>query len=113
MNICPPLVRQCSMLLWSISCSEGLPKSFQTHSNIETGELFQTQENNSLKTWRNADFKGVKGLTDRDIYVLRTLGAINLPATSYDPRNDSEINIVLMSEIENDQEEDIEAESIN
>ena len=81
--------------------------------NIETGELFQTQENNSLKTWRNADFKGVKGLTDRDIYVLRTLGAINLPATSYDPRNDSEINIVLMSEIENDQEEDIEAESIN
>lgn len=81
--------------------------------NIQTGELFKTQEKKSLKTWLNADFKGIADLSDRDVYVLKTLGAINLPDISYDPRNDSEINVVLRHEFENNQEEDIEAESIN
>ena len=66
--------------------------------------LLGTQGNEFLKTWRNADFKGVTGLTNRDLYVLKILGAINLPDTSYDPQKDANINRKLRHQFEDDME---------
>lgn len=59
---------------------------------VETGQLCTIQEVSSLQTWHNADMAGVQGLTERDIYILKVLGALNLPSTSYNPYSDLEIN---------------------
>lgn len=59
---------------------------------LETGLPYPIEEVSLVKTWYNADMAGVQGLTARDVYILKILGALNLPSTSYDPCSDSEIN---------------------
>lgn len=59
---------------------------------IETGEVMSSEESALLKTWQDADLTGVKGLRDRDVYILSILGAINLPTSSYNPKDDKDIN---------------------
>lgn len=61
--------------------------------NIDTltGNVSEDPET-PLLTWKNADLEGVGGLSDRDAYVLKVLGAINSPESNYNPRNDEKLN---------------------
>lgn len=59
---------------------------------IETGEPLPGDYEHLLKLWGNANLQGVTGLSDRDIYMLKILGASNLPPTEYNPREDATIN---------------------
>lgn len=77
--------------------------------NTETGQFFHSPEKNTLKSCNNADFDGVIGLTDRDIFVLKVLGGINLPDTSYNPQQDAKINCSLRHKLK----EQIEPENID
>ncbi|OYD96519.1 hypothetical protein CDG76_07010 [Nostoc sp. 'Peltigera membranacea cyanobiont' 210A] len=63
---------------------------------LKTGLNLPVDEATSfLRSWRCADFTGVIGLGEREIYILKILGAISLPNTSYNPRNDSKLNFGL------------------
>jgi len=64
----------------------------QLSIEVQTGKIIHSEHLDLLKTWKNADFAGAQGLRQRDIYLLNSLGAVNLPITSYDPRNDEQIN---------------------
>ncbi|BAY62121.1 WD-40 repeat protein [Calothrix brevissima NIES-22] len=59
---------------------------------LATGDITSSEEPSLLRLWKDADLAGARGLTDRDVYVLSVLGAINLPSTGYNPKNDADIN---------------------
>ncbi len=61
----------------------------------ETGQRILADDTSVLRSWYGADLAGAVGLDEKNIYVLGVLGSLNLPNTSYDPRNDSEINLSL------------------
>jgi hypothetical protein len=60
--------------------------------DLNSGQHLPIENTNSLRQWYLADLSGARGLDERDAYVLGLLGAINVPNTSYEPRNDSDIN---------------------
>jgi predicted NACHT family NTPase len=59
--------------------------------NIQTGKI-EDKEKQSLRTWLNADLCDATGISEKDIYILKILGALNLPSTSYSPHEDTYIN---------------------
>jgi len=67
---------------------EGKKFSFDIH----TGKSLSTEKANLLQTWQNANLAEVKGLNEQDVYILKTLGASNLPITNYNPANDDYLN---------------------
>jgi uncharacterized protein YjbI with pentapeptide repeats len=77
--------------LLNVLTVEGEQFSIET----ETGEVISSEESALLRTWRDADLTGVRGLTDRDVYILSILGAVNLPTSSYNPKDDKGINRAL------------------
>ena len=58
---------------------------------IKTGRCLPNEEISWLHSWYGADLADAIGLDERDVYLLRLLGAINLPNTSYDPYKDFQI----------------------
>jgi predicted NACHT family NTPase/uncharacterized protein YjbI with pentapeptide repeats len=60
------------------------------HLTIETktGRYLPNEETNLLRNWYGADLVNAIGLDEKNIYLLRALGALNLPNTSYDPYKD-------------------------
>jgi hypothetical protein len=63
--------------------------------DIKNGQPIPVNDTNLLRCWHGADLAGVVGLDEKEIYLLELLGALNLPNNTYEPRNDSEINISL------------------
>ncbi|NEQ70673.1 MAG: NACHT domain-containing protein [Symploca sp. SIO2D2] len=59
---------------------------------VQTGKMNHAEHLDLLQTWQYADFTGVQGLSQRDIYLLNILGSVNLPITSYTPQNDKQFN---------------------
>lgn len=63
---------------------------------LKTGLNLPADEATSvLRSWRSADFTGAMGLGEREVYILKILGAISLPNTSYNPHNDKNLNFGL------------------
>jgi len=59
---------------------------------VKTGRCLPNEEISGLHSWYGADLADAIGLDERNVYLLRLLGALNLPNTSYDPYKDLEIS---------------------
>jgi predicted NACHT family NTPase len=59
---------------------------------IKTGRCLPNEEISGLHSWYGADLADAIGLDGRNVYLLRLLGALNLPNTSYDPYKDLKIS---------------------
>jgi hypothetical protein len=62
---------------------------------IKTGRYLPNEEISLLSNWYAADLTDAIGLDEQNIYLLRVLGALNLPNTFYDPYKDIMINQTL------------------
>ncbi len=72
---------------------------------IKTGRYLPNEETSLLRNWYGADLADEIGLDEQNVYLLRVLGALNLPNTSYDPYNDIRINRALLDEADQSESE--------
>jgi hypothetical protein len=56
--------------------------------SVTNGDDIDVIDESLTKTWLHSNLMGAKGLTERDLYIVQTLGAENVPPTSYDPSDD-------------------------
>jgi len=66
--------------------------------DVKSGQRLPVEGTSCLRRWHGADLAGAIGLDERSTYIIGVLGAVNLPKTSYEPRNDGEINLSLDNE---------------
>jgi predicted NACHT family NTPase len=60
--------------------------------DLETGQRIVPSETVRVQLWNQADLTKVTGLSERNAYFLKISGASHVPASSYDPKKDSEFN---------------------
>jgi predicted NACHT family NTPase len=72
--------------------------------DVKTGQHIPVENESLTKLWLDANLSGVKGLSERNAYFLRILGAVNVPQHSYIPASDK----YFTHGIDEDSEEDSE-----
>lgn len=72
---------------------------------IKTGRYLPNDDTSLLRNWYGADLADAIGLDERNVYLLRVLGAQNLPNTSYDPYKDSRVNHAIRDEADQSESE--------